>query len=132
MTLNQTKNNTNWNSMQKDKYACMVIFHILSFLCLAGLIVILSYMYININKQNRKLDEDNSRLLAEYETLSVQLQNIESDLEQKGNVQLLSKAPELNLRKATTAQIYILEAPSSFEFVQEGDSLKEPAQVAEK
>ena len=132
MTLNQTKINTNWNSMQKDKYACMVIFHILSFLCLAGLVVILSYMYININKQNRKLDADNAALLAEYDVLTYQLQNVESELEQKGNVHLVSNAPRLNLQKATTSQIYILDAPSSLEFVQEGDSQKEPSQVAEK
>ena len=132
MTLSQTKNNTNWNSVQNDKYACMVVFPTLSFLCLAGLIVVFSYMYISINKQNRKLDADNAALLSKYSMLTVQLQNVESELEQKGNVQLVSKAPSLNLQKATTAQIYVLEAPSSFEFVQEGDSLKEPPQVAEK
>ena len=132
MTLNQSKNNTNWNSMQNDKYACMVVFRTLSFLCIASLIVILGYLYININSQNRKLDTENNKKMAEYSTLSVQLQNIESELEQKGNVQLVSKAPELNLRKATTAQIFILDAPSPLEVVQENESMKAPLQVAGK
>ncbi len=132
MTLNQNKNNTNWNSMQNDKYACLVVFRTLSFLCIASLIVILSYLYININSQNRKLDMENNKKMAEYSTLSVQLQNIESELEQKGNVQLVSKAPELNLRKATTAQIFILDAPSPLEVVQEIETMKAPLQVAGK
>ena len=110
----------------------MVIYPILSFLCLAGLIVVISYMYISINRQNRKLDADNAAKQAEFEMLSVQLQNVESELEQKGNVQLVSKAPSLNLQKAITSQIYILDAPSSLEFVQESDYVKEPPQVAEK
>ena len=132
MTINPSKNNTNWNTMQNDKYACMVVFRTLSFLCIASLIVILGYLYININSQNRKLDTENNKKMAEYATLSVQLQNIESELEQKGNVQLVSKAPELNLRKATTAQILILDGPSPFEFVQEGENQKAPMQVAGK
>ncbi len=133
MTITQTtKNHTNWNTVQNEKFACMVVFPTLSFLCLAGLIVVLSSMYISINKQNRKLDADNAALLSEYDVLTYQLQNVESELEQKGNVHLVSNAPRLNLQKATTAQIYILDAPSSLEFVQEGDSLKDPAQVAEK
>ena len=132
MTLNQSKNNTNWNTMQNDKYACMVVFRTLSFLCIASLIVILGYLYININSQNRKLDTENNKKMAEYATLSVQLQNIESELEQKGNVQLVSKAPELNLRKATTAQIFILDAPSPLEVVQENETMKAPMQVAGK
>ena len=127
-----TKNHTNWNTVQNEKYACMVVFPTLSFLCLAGLIVVLSYMFISINKQNRKLDADNAALLSEYDVLTYQLQNVESELEQKGNVHLVANAPRLNLQKATTAQIYVLEAPSSFEFVQEGDNQKEPSQVAEK
>ena len=61
MTLNPNKNSTNWNSMQNDKYACMVVFRTLSFLCIAGLIVILGYLYININSQNRKLDMENNK-----------------------------------------------------------------------
>ena len=132
MTLNPNKNNTNWNTMQNDKYACMVVFRTLSFLCIASLIVILGYLYININSQNRKLDMENNKKMAEYATLSVQLQNIESELEQKGNVQLVSKAPELNLRKATTAQIYLLDAPSPLEVVQESEVMKAPMQVAGK
>ena len=132
MTLNPSKKNTSWNSMQNDKYACMVVFRTLSFLCIAGLIVILGYLYININSQNRKLDTENNKKMAEYATLSVQLQNIESELELKGNVQLVSKAPELNLRKATTAQIFILDAPSPLEFVQETETMKAPMQVAGK
>ena len=76
--------------------------------------------------------EENNKKMAEYTTLSVQLQNIESELEQKGNVQLVSKAPELNLRKATTAQIFILDAPSPLEFVQETETMKAPMQVAGK
>ena len=132
MTLNPNKNNTNWNHMQNDKYACMVVFRTLSFLCIANLIVILGYLYININSQNRKLDTENNKKMAEYATLSVQLQNIESELELKGNVQLVSKAPELNLRKATTAQIFILDAPSPLEFVQETETMKAPMQVAGK
>jgi hypothetical protein len=132
MTLNPNKNNTNWNTMQNDKYACMVVFRTLSFLCIASLIVILGYLYININSQNRKLDMENNKKMAEYTTLSVQLQNIESELEQKGNIQLVSKAPELNLRKATTAQIYLLDAPSPLEVVQESEVTKAPMQVAGK
>lgn len=132
MTLKPSKNSTNWNSMQNDKYACMVVFRTLSFLCIAGLIVILGYLYININSQNRKLDMENNKKMAEYADLSVQQQNIESELEQKGNLQLLSKAPELNLRKATTAQIFILDAPSPLEVVQENESMKTPFQVAGK
>ena len=132
MTLNPNKNNTNWNHMQNDKYACMVVFRTLSFLCIASLIVILGYLYININSQNRKLDMENNKKMAEYSTLSVQLQNIESELEQKGNIQLVGKAPELNLRKATTAQIYLLDAPSPLEVVQESEAMKAPMQVAGK
>ena len=132
MTLNPSKKNTSWNSMQNDKYACMVVFRTLSFLCIAGLIVILGYLYININSQNRKLDMENNKKMAEYADLSVQQQNIESELEQKGNLQLLSKAPELNLRKATTAQIFILDAPTPLEVVQEGENMKAPLQVAGK
>ena len=132
MTLNPSKNSTNWNSMQNDKYACMVVFRTLSFLCIAGLIVILGYLYININSQNRKLDMENNKKMAEYADLSVQQQNIEREREQKGNLQLLSKAPELNLRKATTAQIFILDAPSPLEVVQESESMKAPFQVAGK
>ncbi|MBR4369747.1 MAG: hypothetical protein IKS92_01780 [Victivallales bacterium] len=127
-----TKNHTNWNTVQNEKYACMVVFPTLSFLCLAGLIVVLSYMFISINKQNRKLDADNAALLSEYDVLTYQLQNVDSELEQKGNVHLVANAPRLNLQKATTTQIYILDAPSPLEFVQEGDSQKEPSQVAEK
>ena len=132
MTLTQTKNHTNWNTVQNEKYACMVVFPTLSFLCLAGLIVVLSYMYISINKQNRKLDADNAAILSEYDVLTYQLQNVESELEQKGNVHLVSNAPRLNLQKATTTQIYILDAPSALEFVHEGNIPKEPSQVAEQ
>ena len=132
MTLTQTKNHTNWNTVQNEKYACMVVFPTLSFLCLAGLIVVLSYMYISINKQNRKLDADNAAILSEYDVLTYQLQNVESELEQKGNVHLVGNAPRLNLQKATTAQIYILDAPSALEFVHEGNIPKEPSQVAEQ
>ncbi|MBQ9448144.1 MAG: hypothetical protein IJU61_16210, partial [Victivallales bacterium] len=102
------------------------------FLCIAGLIVILGYLYIHINSQNRKLDTENNKKMAEFADLSVKLQNIESELEQKGNLQLLSKAPELTLRKATTAQIFILDAPSPLEFVQETETMKAPMQVAGK
>ena len=132
MTLNPSKKNTSWNSMQNDKYACMVVFRTLSFLCIAGLIVILGYLYININSQNRKLDTENNKKMAEFADLSVKLQNIESELEQKGNLQLLSKAPELNLRKATTAQIIILDALSPLEVVQENENMKASLQVAGK
>ena len=132
MTLTPNKNHTNWNTVQNEKYACMVVFPTLSFLCLAGLIVVLSYMYISIIRQNRKLDADNATLLAEYDMFTYQLQNVESDLEQKGNVHIVHNAPRLNLQKATTTQIYILDAPSSLEFVQEADTQKEPSQVAEK
>ncbi len=132
MTINPSKNNTNWNHMQNDKYACIVVFRTLSFLCIASLIVILGYLYININGQNRKLDTENNLKMAEYATLSIQLQNIESELEQKGNVQLVSRAPELNLCKATSAQIFILDAPSPLEFVQESETMKDPMQVAGK
>jgi hypothetical protein len=118
--------------MQNDKYACIVVFRTLSFLCIASLIVILGYLYININGQNRKLDTENNLKMAEYATLSIQLQNIESELEQKGNVQLVSRAPELNLCKATSAQIFILDAPSPLEFVQESETMKDPMQVAGK
>ena len=132
MTLMQNKNKTSWNSTQNDKYAMLVVFRFLSYLCIAGLFVLLGYMYINLNRQNRNLDSMNSHLLAEYATLTVQLQNLKSELEQKGNIQLVSKAPELNLQKATTAQIYILDGPVPNEFVQEGGSMKETPQVARK
>ena len=132
MSSISNKNNTNWNDMLNAKYTSMVVFRTLSFLCLASLIVVLGFLYININSQNRKLDMQNNMLLAEYATLIVEKQNIESDLKQKGNLQLLPKAPELNLFKATTAQIYILDAPSPLEYVQEGESMKAQQQVAEK
>ena len=89
-------------------------------------------MKININSQNRKLDTENSKTLTEYANLAVQLQNIESEMEQKGNLQLLVKAPELNLRKATTAQIIILDALSPLEVVQENENMKASLQVAGK
>ena len=69
MTLTQTKNHTNWNTVQNEKYACMVVFPTLSFLCLAGLIVVLSYMYISINKQNRKLDADNAAIATPQDSI---------------------------------------------------------------
>ncbi len=134
MTLNpnKNKNNTNWNSMQNDKYACMVVFRTLSFLCIAGLIVVLGYLYININSQNRKLDMENNNIMTEYSNYSVQLQNIESELEQKGNLQILKQAPALSLNKPVAAQIVTLDAPSPLNVMQESESVKEPLQVAGK
>ena len=134
MTLNpnKNKNNTNWNSMQNDKYACMVVFRTLSFLCIAGLIVVLGYLYININSQNRKLDTENNNVMTEYSNYSVQLQNIESELEQKGNLQILKQAPALSLNKPIAAQIVTLDAPAPLNVMQEGESMKEPLQVAGK
>ena len=132
MTLNPSKKNTSWNSMQNDKYACMVVFRTLSFLCIAGLIVILGYLYININSQNRKLDTENNKKMAEFADLSVKLQNIESELEQKGNLQILKQAPALSLNKPVAAQIVTLDAPSPLNVMQESESVKEPLQVAGK
>ena len=108
MTLNPSKKNTSWNSMQNDKYACMVVFRTLSFLCIAGLIVILGYLYININSQNRKLDTENNKKMAEFADLSVKLQNIESELEQKGNLQLLSKALGNHLKLVLKFRFFVI------------------------
>ena len=129
-TTNPNKNKTNWNTMQNDKYACMVVFRILSFLCIAGLIVVFGYLYINISSQNRKLDMEINKKMTEHSNLSVQLQNTESQLEDKANLQLVKEAPALNLKPAITAQIIILDAPSPLKFLQESESMKEPPQVA--
>lgn len=130
MSFTPKQNNANWNTMQNDKYAWLVVFRVLSNLCIAGLIVVLGTMYINLNRQNSKLDTENIRMLGEYTTLTVELKNVESELALKGNVQLVSKAPDLNLKPATTSQIYILEGPSPFQFVNEDTTEATPLQVA--
>lgn len=119
MTFHSQNISANLISTQKDKYALLVVFRVLSNLCIAGLIVVFGYMYIHLNGQNRELASENSSLEAELATLSVQLQNIESELAQKGNIQLLKKAPELNLRQPTTAQVYILDSPNPLQIANE-------------
>jgi hypothetical protein len=70
--------------------------------------------------------------MTEYSNYSVQLQNIESELEQKGNLQILKQAPALSLNKPVAAQIVTLDAPSPLNVMQESESVKEPLQVAGK
>ena len=122
-TTNLLEENTRNNS-------CILLFKFLTLLCIASLIVLVGFMYINLTKQNRDLYDKISRLRDEYAIMDDQNKNLDDELARKGNVELRAKAPQLYLSQATPEQIYVLDAPVYIHEVQDNMSGKNPSQTA--
>ena len=121
-TTNLLEENTRSNS-------CILLFKFLTLLCIAGLVVLVGFMYINITKLNRDIYDKISHLKQEYKILYDQKKNTDESLAQQSNVDLAKIAHRLSLYKATPEQTYVLDAPVYIHEVQDTMTGKESSQT---